>query len=139
MWSYKTSRGVITMIMALVLISVPLMAQTTPSDGGYAAGKLDGERDGKGSALWILGGCILSCVGVLIAYLVKPSPPAVSLVGKSSDYVLGYTQAYKSKAAGGNALWAGAGCLLTGITSCIVYLVAGAAILKYLQSLIPTQ
>ena len=122
--------------MTLVLVSVPLMAQTTPSDGGYAAGKADGDRDGKGSALWILGGCILSCLGVLIAYLVKPSPPVASLIGKSSDYVSGYTEAYKAKGAGNNALWAGVGCLLTGIPSCIWTIVSWGTIVAALTSLI---
>jgi hypothetical protein len=135
-WNYRTSHGVIAVFMALVLVSVPLMAQTTPSDGGYAAGKLDGDRDGRGSAWWLVGGCFLSCIGILIAYLIKPSPPAANLIGKSSDYVMGYTQAYKSKAAGGNDLWAGIGCLLNGISGCVSYAIWGGLILTYLQSLL---
>jgi hypothetical protein len=110
MWSYQTSRNVIAVFMVLLLVAVPLMAQ---SEGGYAEGKADGERDGSGSAVWGLAGCFLGCIGIVIAYLVKPSPPASSLIGKSSEYTAAYTEAYKAKAAKNNALWAAGGCVAT--------------------------
>ena len=122
MWSYKTSHNIITVLMVLLLVAVPLMAQS--DDGGAAQGRIDGQRDGKGSAVWILAGCCLSWIGIIIAYLVKPTPPASSMIGKSSDYVAAYTEAYKSEGGKKNAMYAAGGCVASAIVSCISYVVA---------------
>jgi cytochrome c553 len=134
MWSYKTSHGIITVVLVLVMMALPVLAQT-PADGGFAAGKIDGDRDGQGSALWGLAGLCLGCIGILVAYLVKPTPPSASLVGKSSEYVSAYTEAYKAKGAKNNAMWAAIGCLVSGIPSCIVGIINSGAIIAAITSL----
>ena len=45
-----------------------------------------------------MGGCFGGVIGVILAYGVKPSPPATRLLGKSPEYVAFYTQAYAEKA-----------------------------------------
>ena len=42
---------------------------------------------------WVFCGII----GVIGAEVYKPSPPAAQLVGKSPEYVVAYTHAYKAK------------------------------------------
>jgi hypothetical protein len=113
-----------TLCVALVLlcVAVPLMAQQ-PSDGGYAQGKADGDRDGKGSAIWGLAGCLLGPVGILIAYFVPPSAPGSALMGKSSEYVLGYTEGYQSKGKMQNVYWAAGGCAASVVVYVIYYFV----------------
>jgi hypothetical protein len=99
----------IAMTLAVLMIITPLLAQQQASD--YVQGKLDGERDATGSALWILAGVGCGCFGVLGAYVFRPSPPAERLIGKTADYVIGYRDGYKGKSANRNALYAAGGWL----------------------------
>jgi len=95
---------------------------TIPSD--FVQGKMDGERDAKGNILWIPGGCcIFLGTTVVLAYLLKPDPPAQALMGKSSEYVLGYTDGYKDKARDKNATYAMIGCAVTGVIYLIYNLI----------------
>ena len=77
-------------------ISVDILAQT------------DAERDAEADTkqvLWIggnfllglVGGCVLGSVGLLGAYLYEPQVPASRLMGKSPEYVMFYTDAYKAR------------------------------------------
>ena len=62
--------------------------------------RMDGERDAEtdvSKILWIVVGFFANLVGVLIAYVYQPSPPATRLFEKSQEYVMFYTEAYKSK------------------------------------------
>ena len=62
--------------------------------------RMDGERDAETDVsriLWIVVGFFVNLVGVLIAYVYQPSPPASRLFEKSQEYVMFYTEAYKSK------------------------------------------
>ena len=62
--------------------------------------RMDGERDAETDVrkiLWIVVGFFANLVGVLIAYVYQPSPPATRLFEKSQEYVMFYTEAYKSK------------------------------------------
>lgn len=62
--------------------------------------RMDGERDAETDVsriLWIVVGFFVSLIGVLIAYVYQPSPPATRLFEKSQEYVMFYTEAYKSK------------------------------------------
>ena len=61
----------------------------------------DGEQDAETDVsriLWIVVGFSVSLVGVLIAYIYQPSPPASRIFEKSQEYVMFYTEAYKNKA-----------------------------------------
>jgi hypothetical protein len=98
------------------------LKETLPEkkDEGYLQGKIDGSRDAKGNALWfcagspallgVYGAGCLGCIGPVVAYLAPPGPPAAKLVGKSPEYALGYTEAYKSKTKTENTIWASVGC-----------------------------
>ena len=56
-----------------------------------AEGTAAGESDVGG--FWFFAGC-LGVVGLLLAYIVEPSPPGASLIGKSPEYVAAYTDCY---------------------------------------------
>jgi hypothetical protein len=108
-------KKILALSLAIVLFANPILwAQEELSD--YALGKLDGERDAKGNPLWFLAGFGCGIFGVGAAYLIKPEPPAHALMGKSSEYVLGYTEGYQNKSRTQNAMYAlggmAAGCLL---------------------------
>ena len=106
---------VIALALAILMFATPftslLAQQATMSD--YVQGKIDGERDAKGNPLWILAGAGCGIFGAGAAYLIKPSPPAHALIGKSTEYVLGYTEGYKNKARSENTKWACSGWLLS--------------------------
>lgn len=53
----------------------------------------------------------LTCVGILVAYAVTPSPPQSRLIGKSPGYVDAYTDAFQAKAKSIQATYAVIGCL----------------------------
>jgi hypothetical protein len=72
----------------------------------FAMGKLKGESDSKGQPLWFLAGLGCGIIGVGVAFLVKPNPPASSLLGQSSDYVLGYSEGYRNKGREKNTTYA---------------------------------
>ena len=128
-------KRVIALVLAFSLVVVPAVAQETGSaeqEGGYLQGRTDGDRDAKGSAAWILAGltgtgfCLcIGCVGVGLAYAIAPSPPAQGLLGKSAQYVQGYTEAYKNKARKANAGYAAAGCATAAVINIIINIATG--------------
>ena len=99
-------KKIVLLILVLAMVLTPLLAQEFDD---YAQGKIAGEADGKGSALWLLAGAGCGVFGFGAALLTAPNPPTQALVGKSSNYVLGYTEGYKKKAKGQNVLYAGIG------------------------------
>jgi len=128
-------RRTIALVLAFSLIAVPAMAEETGSaeqEDGYLQGRSDGNRDARGNAAWILAGltgtgfCLcIGCVGVGIAYAIAPSPPAQALLGKSAQYVQGYTEAYKNKARKDNAGYAAAGCATAAVINLIINVATG--------------
>lgn len=119
--------GSVLLMAALMTVAVQV---TVPATQAYAneaasaamAAENDADAD-TSDALWFGAGCLLGLLGVLVAYVIEPSPPLVRLMGKSSEYVVFYTAAYKSagkSAQGKNALY---GC--TAIT--ILYVAASVA------------
>ncbi len=83
--------------------------QLTQQEGTFVQGKIDGESDARGSALWIVAGVGCGIFGVGAAYLMKPNPPLHKLAGRSQGYVLGYTEGYQKKARSTNTGYACAG------------------------------
>ena len=102
-------RKVVCILMVMSLLAVPVMADQDMSE--YMQGKIDGEMDAKGNPLWFFAGAGCGICGAGAAYLIKPKPPAANLVGKSGDYVLGYTEGYQNKARNQNTMWACGGWL----------------------------
>lgn len=100
--------------LILVFISVPVLAQTAQQPSDYMQGKADGEAAAEGNFVWGAAGLLFGCLAVGYVYLIySPSPPSSALVGKSGDYVQGFTEGYKKKmrklngsyALAGWALW----------------------------------
>jgi len=115
---------IIAVITALVFLSVPLMAQTAAVDEDYIKGKSDGERDTGALFGWFWAGFFLGPLGVLIANLHKPSPPAGAFIGKSQTYVAGYTEGYRNVCArkqGRKAIYGCGTMCLIGTAGWIVY------------------
>ena len=91
-------------------ISVDVLAKT--------AAERDAEADtkrlvwvGGNFVLGIVGGCLLGSVGLLGAYIYEPSPPVSRLLGKSPEYTMFYTDAYKAKARDLQLKYASIGCI----------------------------
>ncbi len=88
----------ISVFLIVLLISTPIIVIAQDQEDNFAQGKVHGERDAKGNGLWFLAGAGCGIFGVGAAYISKPAPPAQALVGKSAEYVIGYTQGYQNKA-----------------------------------------
>lgn len=101
----------LALTLVILIIATPLIAQQTVND--YLQGKADGERDGSAAAnpLWIVAGLGCGILGVGAAYFITPSAPVERLVGKSPEYVAGYSEAYKNSARNRQTLYACAGWL----------------------------
>jgi hypothetical protein len=82
----------------------------TDSDQGLADGTADAEAD-TNTVLWFGAGCVLSLVGVLIGYVVEPSPPPSRYVGRSPEYVAAFSSAYRSAGSSAQGRSAIFGCL----------------------------
>lgn len=95
---FRASQKALGLLLVVALVAIPVLAEGRPAQGNdYAQGRADGQRDAKGSPAWILGGILCGVFAVLYCYIQSPSPPVGALVGKSSDYVLGYSEGYKTK------------------------------------------
>jgi hypothetical protein len=104
----------------------------------YMQGKLDGKTDAKGSAAWILAGlagtgfCLLiGCAGIGLALVAPPSPPETALMGKSSSFIVGYVEGYKSSGRMKNAKWAIAGCTMAAVINLTINLASGRSFTNY--------
>ena len=64
-----------------------------------------------------LGTCVLGSVGMVIAYVLEPTPPASRLLGKSPGYVVLYSQSYRAKARNVQLQSAAWGCVTGTIVS----------------------
>lgn len=109
----KRWQRVCAIVLTVVMLTSPVLtpaaiAQESMND--YVQGKLDGERDAKGNPVWFLAGCLAGATGVIGAYVVKPDPPAYQLLGKSPEYIMGYTEGYQNKARDRNVMYALVGC-----------------------------
>jgi len=91
---------------------------------------MDAERDAESDAnktIWFIAGCCGGIVGLIIAYAIEPSPPAVKLLGKSPEYVATYTDCYKAKRKSIQTKTAMTGCGITTVVYLALYVVALAA------------
>ncbi|MEN9281365.1 MAG: hypothetical protein RL594_300 [Bacteroidota bacterium] len=76
--------------------------------------------------IWFSAGCLLSGLGVVGAYVIKPDPPMTAVVGKDAAYVAQLTDCYKDEAVGIQTKWAWIGCGAA-LVPYIIYVVAFAA------------
>jgi hypothetical protein len=84
----------------------------------------DAEAD-ENAAAWFLAGCVLGVIGLVIAYVAAPTPPAARLLGKSPEYLAIYMQTYQSEgrtAQFHSALWGIGTITIVGVVLIIVIL-----------------
>jgi hypothetical protein len=109
--------------MAIFIFSMPLLAMTQQSEMEEArfAAERAAEANTNGT-LWFAVGCLGGILGLLVAYVYAPSPPASDLIGKSPEYVAYYTDYYKAKAKSIQSGKALTGCLVS-VAAYVVYIV----------------
>jgi hypothetical protein len=100
----------IAVVMSFMVFAVPILAQQNDLEIGRMAGEQAARANVNGT-LWLAAGCV-SIFGIILAYLVEPSPPATALLGKSPEYVAAYTDAYKMTAKSIQTSKAWTGCIV---------------------------
>jgi hypothetical protein len=83
------------------------------------------ERDAKANTsgcLWFTAGCLGGVLGLIVAYVYTPSPPASMFIGKSPEYVAYYTDFYRATAKSIQTSKALTGCLVS-VAAYVVYIV----------------
>jgi hypothetical protein len=128
-------RTLVSLILLPVMLSMtvvailPEIAVAQSSTATTENACMDGQMSAKASVsggLWFFAGC-LGLIGLLAAYIVEPSPPASSLLGKSPEYVARYTDCFKQEAKSIQTKNAITGCLVIGLVEVVVYAVIVAA------------
>jgi hypothetical protein len=94
-------------------------------------GRSDAEHNVSG--VWFFAGC-MGAVGILIAYLVEPTPPAAQMLGKSPQYVAMYTDCYKSAGKSAQGKKAITGCLVMTAAEVALYVIVWVLILGALST-----
>lgn len=103
----------------LILPTLSFAQQNNDVELGRSAGEADALS--QSTATWFLLGCLLGVVGWLIAYVVEPSPNSINLLGKTPEFVAGYTAGYKEKLKSRNTSSAMTGCLVGTVASVLFY------------------
>ncbi len=62
----------------------------------YLTAEQDAEYDAK-KVKWFFIGFFGHILGILIASIYEPTPPASRLLGKSNEYTVSYIESYKAK------------------------------------------
>ena len=126
MYNINTAKFM-AIVIAMSLMIMPLYTQSTnaTTQNDYMEGLMQGEIEAQGNARWIAGGFCCGVTGILGAYIFEPSPPAHLLMGKSTEYVMGFTEGYKTESKKKNAQYAGIGCLGCGVTYFFLLILGG--------------
>ena len=138
----KNTRKGIALLMVFMVLTLPatmLAAENEGSTASVTAAMANGQRDAKtdtNTFLWFAIGCgsglafgwmsYYGFAGVLAAYLIEPSVPATRLLGKSHEYIVAYTDAYKQEAKSiqtKNALYGCGTSAAIGLAGCITYII----------------
>ena len=141
-----TVKKTVAAFFAVLMFVTPLMAQeaeteavknaapaqTAPAPaptavgGSYDNPTADAQNDAMedvNGTTWFVIGCLLGLIGWLIAYVSQPNPPATRLLGKSSDYVAVYTDAYRQKAKEIQTSKALTGCLIGTLATVLIQVI----------------
>ena len=103
---------VMLIAMSIIVTPIPAYSQETNTNGGtFTEGLMQGQMMAQGNPGWVVGGFCCGIFGVAGAYLIPPSPPIQMLMGKSPEYVMGFTEGYKNESKKKNAQYAGIGFL----------------------------
>jgi hypothetical protein len=113
--NYKTWQRKLTIVEDQEINAVLVAKSETKNVDSvtYAQGKIDGENSAKGNIMWVPGGAVFTWLAIGYAYLNKPTPPTYALVGKSSEYIMGFTEGYQNKTRNLNTRYACLGCAAT--------------------------
>lgn len=90
-------RKILSLLVLAAVAAVPVTTLAQEAGDACVAGQRDARHDVNG-LLWFAMGCVFPILGLVAAFVIEPSPPAIGLVGKSSEYVAAYTDCYKDKA-----------------------------------------
>ncbi len=131
-FAYKSIALTLAITLVMGFLPVPSLAQEAADDtagNACARGTMDGENVDTG--IWFLAGCALGFTGWLIAYVVEPSPPMATLIGKDSEYTMLYLDCYKRSARAKQSKAALTGCGVQAgacaLYYIIIFAVAGSA------------
>ena len=109
----------ISIALCSMVFTMPILAQQNDLVEGRIAGE-NAARAQTNTQLWFFAGfCLGGIIPFAVAYLHEPYPPSTELLGKSPEYVAGYTEAY-TKVAKSMQLKS----TLTGAVGCIVSVAA---------------
>jgi hypothetical protein len=95
-------------VVILLVFSMLTFAEQASSGDEYNVGFADGKIDGASQAsyLWAVAGLGCGCLGLGAAYLIGGTVPIENVIGKTSDYVHGYSNGYKTALKSRQALYA---------------------------------
>ncbi len=99
-------------------------APMAPMDVGTAVqdGRNDADTQISG-LLWFGAGCLLDWVGIVLGYVLSPTPDGSRLIGKSPAYVAAYTDAYQSEGKSYQGIHAVYGCITQAVVVAAFYVV----------------
>ena len=97
-------KSLINVLMAALTFFTPFTALgNLVKDSAESAAERDAESDvntnlwvATGGILGVAGSCVLGSAAVAAAYVYQPIPPAERLIGRAPEYVIYYTDAYRS-------------------------------------------
>ena len=101
----------------LIVILLPITVFSQGQQNGFIEGEKDATADVTGG-MWIAVGCLTGGISYIYPSLFNPAVPQGKLVGKSPEFVAGYTDGYNSKRKsimqknscyGGIVYWVGCG------------------------------
>jgi len=111
-------KPILIIFLCIAVVGLPILsyAQDPARDAQLAA------EENTSKILWFGAGFLGGIIGVILAYVIKPSPPASTLVGKSPDYVAAYTDAYREECKSIQTKYAWIGCGTQSVLTLICYL-----------------
>jgi hypothetical protein len=96
-----------------------------PGMNETAQAQIDGRADAAANisgVLWFFAGFFLTWIGIILGYVLSPSPDGARLIGKSPGYVQAYTDAYQSEGRSVQGIHAVYGCVTTGAIVLVFYI-----------------
>ncbi|GEM_PF-2344195 len=102
------------------VIAAPVMVSAQSTQRACVQAQADAEHDVNG-LLWMAAGFFFGLLGVGAAYVIEPTPPAMKLMGKSSEYVAVYTDCYKRAGRDIQVKKAITGCVVAGLLEVSAY------------------
>jgi hypothetical protein len=81
-------------VLVFSMIVLPVISITADNPLEICAQAKKDALNDSSQFLWLGAGCLLSFVGVLIGYLITPTPPAERLIGRDANYMMQYISCY---------------------------------------------